>query len=155
GCGPTLRSRHLAELLSRVVDDLSRLQTAREGEIRYDDRTPYFISTHFEGGQLAYGSELQCLRQRPLGILEGASPLVWDRLSHAWQRRRSRGCRARCLATLADDRSHHRPRRRRIPRDDGDPTGDQRPPVGARTTGIVHRALPTGTSGHEQRSLDR
>src|SRR5262249_60299217 len=91
GCGPTLRSRHLAELLSRVVDDLSRLQTAREGEIGNDEH-------------LALGSEqLQWLRRWPVGILEDASPLVWYRLSHAWQRRRSRGCRARGLATLAND----------------------------------------------------
>ena len=65
-------------------------------------------------------------RRGPLGVSEGASPSLRNRLPHARQCSRGRGHRAGRLGTLADGRSQRGSGCRGVPRDDGDTIGDQR-----------------------------
>src|SRR5262245_6593105 len=122
----------------------------REGEVRNDNCTPYFISAHFEREQVARKEQYHRLRRRPVGILKNTSSPVWDRLSHARQRRRGRGRRTRRLVTVADRRSQRGSRRRGIPRDDGNSIGDQRRPVGTLTPRDTRRTLAAGARRHER-----
>ena len=103
-------------------------------------------------GQHDNGSSCSMPRGRPLGVPQRSFSSLWHRLSDARERSRSRGPRARCVATVADRRSPPGSRSFGIPRDDGDAVGDQRHEVGALAPGDVYRTIAPGTHRSERRS---